>query len=49
VTYLGEPHQELLSTGVKDPRSRQPREKEGYVQYEYHCRRLDALIHCPAE
>lgn len=51
VTYLGEPHSEVLpSTTVRNPRDpRARREEETYVQYEYHCRRLDVLIHCPAQ
>jgi hypothetical protein len=50
VTYLGEPHEEVLpSTTVRNPRDRRAREEETYVQYEYHCRRLDVLIHCPAQ
>ncbi len=48
VSYLGEPHKEVLSSTVKDPRDRWSKPEEGYVQYEYHCRRLDVLIHCPA-
>jgi len=50
VTVLGEPHREALpGSVVRDPRSRQTRVEEREIQYEYRCRRIDALIHCPAQ
>jgi hypothetical protein len=50
VTYLGEAHYEVLpSQTLEAPRSRPSSVKETNVQYEYHCRRLDVLIHCPAQ
>ena len=49
VTVKGEPHYESVSNKIREPGSRLSQTQEGYVEYEYHCRRLDVLIHCPTQ